>query len=58
MPYGLKLFLYAAAWCLIGSMIGYRWLSDFNFPTVFGIGLLMAVVMVLVGRWLFNRKGL
>jgi hypothetical protein len=26
MPYGLKLFLYAALWCIAGSAIGYRWM--------------------------------
>jgi hypothetical protein len=57
-PYGLKLFLYAALWCVAGSAIGYRWMSDLNFFVVFGVALLMAVVAVLLGRRLFNRKGL
>jgi hypothetical protein len=58
MPYGLKHFLYASAWCIVGSVIGFRWLSDSNLLTVLGIGLLMSVVMVLFGRWLFGRKTL
>jgi hypothetical protein len=50
MPYALKLFLYASAWCIAGSVIGYGWPRDSNIFTVFGIGLLMSVVMVLFGR--------
>lgn len=58
MPYGLKLFLYASLWCIAGSVVGFQLLSDSNFFIVFGIALLMAVVAVLLGRWLFGRPGL
>jgi hypothetical protein len=58
MSYRLKLFLYAAVCCIAGSVVSYRWLTGFNFPTVRGFSLLMAVMTVVIGRWLFGRKGL
>ena len=57
MPYALKVFLYASLWCMTGSAVGFQLLSDSNFFIVFGVALLMAVVAVLLGRWLFGREG-
>jgi len=40
---------FTLGWFVAGSIIGFRWLSGFNFPMVLGIGLLMAVMNVLIG---------
>jgi hypothetical protein len=45
-------------WFVAVSLIAFRWFSEFNLLTVIGLGLLMAVAMILFGRWLFGRKNL
>ena len=58
MPYKRKLLIYFAVWCIAPGMIGFRWLSDANFFIVFGVGLLIAVAMLVIGRGLFGREEL
>ena len=58
MPHALKVSVYFMVWFVAVSLIAFRWFSEFNLPTVIGLGLLMAVAMILFGRWLFGRKNL
>jgi hypothetical protein len=58
MPHALKVSVYFMVWFVAVSLIAFRWFSEFNLPTVIGLGLLMAVAMILFGRWLFRRKNL
>ena len=58
MPRALKVSVYFMVWFVAVSLIAFRWFSEFNLPTVIGLGLLMAVAMILFGRWLFGRKNL
>ena len=58
MPYKRKLLIYLAVWFIAAGVIGVRWLQDSNFFIVFGVGLLMAIAMLIIGRWLFGREEL
>ena len=55
MPYKRNLLIYFAVWFIAAGVIGVRWLQDSNFFIVFGVGLLMAIAMLVIGRWLFGR---
>jgi hypothetical protein len=58
MPHALKVSVYFMVWFVAVSLIAFRWFSEFNLPTVIGLGLFMAVAMILFGRWPFGRKNL
>ena len=58
MPYGLKLSLYLFVWIATACFIAFTWLSEANAFVVIAFGLLMSIVMILTGRWLFGRKTL
>jgi len=58
MPHALKVSVYFMVWFVAVSLIAFRWFSEFNLPTVIGLGLLSGVAMILFGRWLFGRKNL
>jgi hypothetical protein len=48
MPHALKVSVYFVIWFVAVSLIALRWFSEFNLPTVIGLGLLMAVAMILL----------
>lgn len=48
MPHALKVSVYFMVWFVAVSLIAFRWFREFNLPTVIGLGLLMAVAMILL----------
>jgi hypothetical protein len=40
MPHALKVSVYFMVWFVAVSLIAFRWFSEFNLPTVIGLGLL------------------
>ena len=40
MPHALKVSVYFMVWFVAVSLIAFRWFSEFNLPTVSGLGLL------------------
>ncbi len=59
MPHALKVSVYLMVWFVAVSLIAFRWFSEFNLPTVSGLGLLSGgcddIICPLV---LFGRKNL
>lgn len=58
MLYALKVSLYGLVCFVTASFVSSRWFSNLHLLVVIGLGLLMAIVMIIVGRWLFGQKTL
>ena len=58
MPYKRKLLIYFAVWFIAAGVTRVRWLSDSNFFIVFGVGLLMAIAMLVIGPVVVRARGI